>query len=246
MSVRRAAGRAHRPSLLAILGVLFSLVAPVSADDTAALRAVLTRLVPSDEVESIKQTDIPSLFEVIVAGRIYYFTESGSHFLQGDLIDVSTRRNVTEDRRRMQRLKSLERVGEESMVVFSPENPEHIVSVFTDVDCPYCVTLHREVPQLMKLGVKVRYLAFPRKGIPSQNYDRMVSVWCAANQQQAMTDAKEQRPLQRQTCDSPVQRHYAVGRSLGITGTPTLILENGEKIGGYIPYQRLMRMLMQE
>ena len=229
-----------------ILGALLSLFAvgaPVHAEGTEALRAVLANLLPDRQIESIKLTPIPTLYEVVVGGRIYYFTESGSYLLRGDIINVATRRNLTEDTRRTQRLMTLDGLGEESMVVFSPENPKYTVTVFTDVDCPYCVRLHREVPQLMERGVKVRYLAFPRKGIPSENYDRMVSVWCANDPLQAMTDAKEQRPLEQKSCDSPVQTHYKEGQALGISGTPTLILDNGRQVGGYVPYRRLMQML---
>ena len=213
------------------------------AEDADALRAVLARLLPEGEIESIKPTPVPGLYEVVVGGRVYYFTESGSHLLRGDIIDLATRRNLTEDTRRAQRLRRLDALGERSMVVFSPDEPKHTVTVFTDVDCAYCVRLHREVPQLMELGVKIRYLAFPRKGIPSGNYDRMVSVWCATDPLQAMTDAKEQRPLEKMLCDNPVKTHYEEGQSLGITGTPTLILDDGRKVGGYVPYRRLLHML---
>lgn len=212
-------------------------------DDVKVLKNTLDKLLPGSEVDSLKATPIAGLYEVSVAGRIFYFTKDGAYMLRGDLIDVATRHNLTEDTRRGIRLTALDKLGETSMIVYSPENPKHTVTVFTDVDCPYCARFHREVPKLVEMGVKVRYAAFPRRGIPSENYDRMVSVWCAKDPQRAMTEAKEQRPIEAAKCENPVKEHFGQGHSLGVAGTPTLILDNGELVGGYVPYRRLVQML---
>jgi thiol:disulfide interchange protein DsbC len=100
-----------------------------------------------------------------------------------------------------------------------------------------------EVPELNKKGVKVRYLAFPRAGVGSDTYKKMVSVWCADNPQQAITDAKAKREIKEVTCDTPIEKQYELGKKLGIVGTPGLVLSDGELIKGYRPVDKLMPLL---
>lgn len=216
----------------------------VQADtELSGLREKLGTLIPPDQIESIERTPVSGLYEVVFGGRLYYFSADGAYLLRGELIDVASRRNLTEDRRRTIRLSVLDRLGERTMIVFSPERPKHTVTVFTDVDCPYCARFHLEVPKLNELGVKVRYTAFPRQGIPSNGYDRMVSVWCAKDPRQAMGDAKAQRPVASVTCENPVRSHFELGQALGVGGTPTIVLDNGEVVGGYVPYRQLVERL---
>jgi len=137
------------------------------------------------------------------------------------------------------RVSALDKLGEDQMVVFSPKNPKHTVTVFTDIDCPYCRKLHQEMDGYLKEGIKVRYLFFPRAGIGSKSYDKAVSVWCSADRNQAMTDAKAGKDLGNKTCDNPVATHYKLGEELGVQGTPAIVTDDGRMIPGYLPPERL-------
>ena len=129
------------------------------------------------------------------------------------------------------------------MIVFAPKVVKHTVTVFTDIDCPYCRRLHKEVPAMNELGIKVRYLAFPRAGVHSPSFKEAVSVWCAKNPAQALTDAKAGKKVPEVTCDNPVLQHMALGEQVGVTGTPAMVLEDGRMLPGYIPATRLAQLL---
>jgi thiol:disulfide interchange protein DsbC len=129
------------------------------------------------------------------------------------------------------------------MIVFSPASPKHTITVFTDIDCTYCRRLHNEVKQLNDLGVKVRYMAFPRAGAGSEPFSKAVSVWCAEDRQQAITDAKAGQPVPTKNCANPVQAQYEVGQTIGVRGTPAIILENGRMLPGYVPAPELVQQL---
>jgi thiol:disulfide interchange protein DsbC len=90
-------------------------------------------------------------------------------------------------------------------------------------------------------GVTVRYLGFPRAGINSAAYDTLVSVWCADDRRSAMTDAKAGRHVAPLSCDTPIARHKQLGEEIGVRGTPTIVLENGRIIGGYVPAEELIQ-----
>ena len=211
----------------------------------ATMRA-LENVLPHAKPDRIDHSPIAGLYELTYGTDIVYVTKDGHYLLQGDIFDVQKRENVTAPKRQQARLNAVNAVGEKNMIIFAPKQTKYEVTVFTDVECGYCRKLHQEMSELNGLGVKVRYLAFPRAGIGSSTYDKMVSVWCADDPHKAMTDAKAGRPVAPKKCDNPVSDEYNLGRALGVTGTPTLILDNGQLVPGYVPAQRLVKMLEAE
>ena len=101
-----------------------------------------------------------------------------------------------------------------------------------------CRKLHSEVPELNALGIKVRYLAFPRAGIDSPTYEKSVSIWCAADRKAAMTTAKDGGEVAKATCDNPVADELKLGIKLGVRGTPTRITSYN------VCYTKLLRTFM--
>jgi len=128
-------------------------------------------------------------------------------------------------------------------VVFKAKNEKHVLTVFTDIDCPYCAKLHREVPTLNEKGITIEYLMFPRAGPNTESFRKAISMWCSDDKLQAMTDAKERKPIESKTCENPVMDQYTLGGDLGVTGTPALITSTGKLIPGYMPADRLEKML---
>ena len=143
------------------LSLLACLPAALSAQDAVpqAITQALANLVPGMAPTSVRPAPAAGLYEVVYGPEVVYITADGAHLVKGDLIDVKTQDNLTEDRRSGARLQALEELGESGMIVFGPKDAKHTVTVFTDIDCPYCVKLHQEVAELNRQGVKVRYLA---------------------------------------------------------------------------------------
>ena len=220
-------------------------LAPAYADGgvPAALTERLEALAPDIDPDHVAETPVAGLYEVRFGSTIVYVSGDGRYLLQGDLMDLDTRRNVTERARESIRAEAVGGLGEEGMIVFAPGKVKHTVTVFTDVDCPYCVKLHRQMADYNRLGIKIRYTAFPRAGIPSPTYDKTVSVWCAPDPHTAIGDAKMGRSVETRRCENPVREHYEVGRAVGVTGTPAIVLESGEIVPGYVPPEELAQML---
>ena len=128
-----------------------------------------------------------------------------------------------------------------SFMRHAPELTKATITVFTDIDCGYCRKLHQDVPELNRLGVAVRYLAFPRAGIGSDSYDKAVSVWCADDQQKALTKAKAGKDIEMKTCVNPVAEQYGLVDAFGVTGTPAIFYEDGTlQAGGTCPLSRCL------
>ena len=152
--------------------------------------------------------------------------------------------NLAEAGRTAKRQALMAQVTAEEMVVFSPEGTTKAsISVFTDVDCGYCQKLHLEVPKLNEMGIEVRYLAYPRAGVGSQSYQKIVSAWCSADRNTAITRLKARQTIPTLTCSNPVASQLDLGREVGVTGTPAIVLEDGRLLPGYMPAEQLAEAL---
>lgn len=218
--------------------------APTGAPDVE----LLTQIYPGLDIENMRQTEA-GLWEVSQGTAYGYLTTDGRYLVQGDLVDLQTGESLTENRRNDSRKQVIDQIGEEQMVTFSPEGEtKHVIYVFTDVDCGYCRKLHNEVPQLNKMGIEVRYLAYPRdfpRGAQSRTAPKMVSAWCAKNPQEALTKLKNSQAIPTASCDNPVAEQYMLGGTVGVTGTPAIVTTRGELVPGYMPADSLVRVALQ-
>ena len=236
-------------SFLASATVLFCALSSITLAQTAQspgqpdlgkLQAALGGRAP----DSIAETPVPGLYEIVLGSQVLYLSEDGRYAMQGDVIDLDAGNNLTENRRNDLRSAALKKVSEKDMIIF-PANGDakYQVSVFTDIDCGYCRKLHSEISAYNEKGITVRYLAFPRAGLNSESYNKAVSAWCADNPQEAITAAKLGEEIDEKTCPNPVADQYQLGQQLGVRGTPSIILDNGEMVPGYVPADRLEQTL---
>ena len=212
-----------------------------------AIASKLTEAVPGLRVTSVKASEAPGLYEVQSnSGQTIYTTESGEYLLTGDLLKITDTgiANVTEQARAEQRRQKMDAFGDEGVISFPATGEEKaVVDVFTDIDCPYCRKLHAEVEQLNEYGITVNYYAFPRSGPGTPSWTKYESVWCAEDSRAAMTAAKNGKSVESVSCENPVEAQYRLGAEVGVTGTPAIVLEDGNMVRGYVPARNLAEAL---
>ncbi|MBL1260287.1 MAG: DsbC family protein [Thiotrichaceae bacterium] len=228
--------------LVVVLLAAFS--TSVLADDSA-VRKTLSKIIPGQIPDLVEESAYKGLFEVVYGSDIFYLSADGRFLFQGDMVDLTTQDNLTEARRTQGRHQLMQTVALDSKIRFIPANgkPTYVVDVFTDVDCFYCQKLHHEMEDYLREGIEIRYLAFPRAGVGSHAYEKIVSVWCAEDQLGEMTLAKNKQQPARRECDNPVQEHMALARKIGVSGTPALVFEDGALMPGYVPAAQLKKIL---
>jgi len=210
-------------------------------------REEIARHIPGASADQLHVSPVPGLWEYTHGGDIGYVTADGRYAIMGDLYDLKSNSNLTEAHRREVRLKLLAQVPENYMLVFGPKDPKYTITVFTDVDCPYCRTLHSQMGVFNRLGIRVRYLLYPRTGPNTPAWTRAEQVWCAADRNDALTRAKLGQALQEKPCvGNPVAATYALGREFAIDGTPAIVMTNGELLPGYLPPDVLLKHLQDE
>jgi thiol:disulfide interchange protein DsbC len=212
-------------------------------------RIALAAKIPGAKPEDLRVTPVPGIYELTHGADVSYVSADAKFVFGGDLYSVSNNGdfpNLTEVRRRELRLAMLSTMPESQMVIFGPQNAAHTITVFTDIDCAWCQRLHSQIADYNKLGIRVRYMSFPRSGPDTESWYKADAVWCAADRQGAITRAKRGEALPKKSCPaSPVAREYKMGQEIGVTGTPGIILQTGELVPGYVPPPQLIAHLQQ-
>lgn len=210
------------------------------------VRAALKSLNAKIKVDRIGPAPMAGFREVVASGQVVYVSDDGKYLLQGGLLDISRRKDLSEAALATVRAEVLKTLPMSDRIVYAPAGtPKHTVVVLTDVECGYCRKFHADIAEYTKRGIRVEYLAFPRAGIGSADYRKMVSVWCADDRKQALTNAKNDRAVPSKTCTTPVDMQHAAGMRMGLTGTPMILTPEGEFVGGYLAPDVLQKRLDQ-
>ncbi|MGR9012499.1 MAG: DsbC family protein [Gammaproteobacteria bacterium] len=225
---------------------LSGLTLSIAHADENAIRQALAKSMPSVKVGTVNPSEISGLYEVTVGGNIFYASEDGKYLVQGHLIDIAARTDITEEKLNSVRKQAIDNLGVDKMIVFKPKVSKYTVSIFTDIDCGYCRKLHSEIGQYMDAGITIQYLFFPRAGKGSDSYYKAVSVWCADDRKEALTAAKKGDKLEAKTCDNPVDEHMQLAEDFEVKGTPMIVTEKGNIFPGYLPAKQLAEALENE
>ncbi|MFT4608205.1 MAG: thiol:disulfide interchange protein DsbC [Chitinophagales bacterium] len=219
--------------------------ATIKSNPPSELTRLLKLRLGTNNIEEPIETGIEGVYQTRFGDKFAYLIDNGRFIFIGDLIDLESAQNLTEASRRGLIVNKINEVSADDMVIFSAVSDEKtVLNIFTDVSCGYCKKLHEEVHFLQEAGITVRYLPFPRGGDRGPGYTGLKQVWCAEDKQLAMSIAKgtEIGDLGRADCvkGDMVDRGFDLGKALGIAGTPALFLNDGEKINGYMPHERLI------
>lgn len=247
--------KSFRFLMTAIVAILLSFGCSETVGDQAQgdssfieLETKLNNLLPEDvKVKTIEESDIDGYLEVSLEGMESFFvSENGKFIISGDIFEIGDQGliNRSEARRINYRKKIVNDLDSSEFITFQPDAVKHSIYVFTDVDCGYCRQFHAQIDEYLDLGIKVNYLAFPRAGANSESYNKIASAWCSKDSNKAITELKLGNEIKENIClDNPVIKHFDLGNSLGVTGTPSIITSEGKLIPGYIPAENLIGLL---
>ena len=235
--------------LLATLAVAL-VVSPAMADEVSAeLEQVRQKVADMFDLigpEDVSTSPVEGWYMIHKGSVVVYISADGRYLLQGDMIDLDQDVNLSESARNAGRRELLASLLDDQVILFSPAEVKYSVSIFTDVECTYCRRLHSQINDYMAHGIEVRYLLYPRNGPTSRSWTTSKQVWCSEDRRNALTMAKLDRDFSSTSCEtSMVQDHYSLGRDIGLSGTPAIVLDDGTLISGYLPPDQLKARLDQ-
>ena len=217
--------------------------APADAQAAARAREAIRKLAPDAEIQYVGPAIFPGFQEVVAMRSTFFVSNDGKYLVNGKVFEVERTLDVTDHAYAGIRKEALAKVPKSDRIVFAASNPQHVVTVFTDVECGYCRRMHQDIAQYNAAGITIEYLAYPRAGMGSADARVMESVWCSADRKAALTEAKAGRPVPPRTCTNPVGKQYELGQVVGLQGTPMVITANGVALPGYMPPADMLRLL---
>lgn len=228
----------------------------LTLEEVNLVKHALKKVIPNFDMSSASIELIqPNLFKILSKAEVFYISKDGKYFFYGDLIDLTEKNtrnwNITDNTKRAVRKTELNKLSKKDMLIFKPKhlaygsrNSLGAVTVFADVSCPHSKRLHKEIEAAVSKGLEVRYLFFPRAGVGSDSYKKAVSIWCAKNRNKEFAMANNDIEITEKTCkNNPVEDQFNFGIKIGINATPTIVLENGSIIPGFITADHLLNIV---
>ncbi len=228
--------------------------AQVEDDVEQQIRASLIEAIGPVPIQKVAESEMPGVYEVIAQGQVIYVSADRKFIFPGPLMHVKEDGLVNlsqaslhklDQEKAPERAKQLGQIAEADKIIFKSPNEKYVINVFTDVDCAYCRKLHQNMAGYLERGITIQYLAFPRAGVGSGAYNKLVSVWCSENKQTAMDEAKLKNKFDPRECENPVASQYSLTRVLGLSGTPALLTPEGDLISGFLEPEKLLDYLEQ-
>jgi thiol:disulfide interchange protein DsbC len=199
-------------------------------DPEKAARDALHTLAPSAKPDLIRKSELPGFYEILVNGEMLYVSADGKYLLRGEVYDVPGKTSLSGRSLAAWRYAGLKDLPVEKRIVFSPPNPKHTITVFTDVDCPYCRKFHQNIAAINQQGIAVQYVFFPLSIHPGAD-KKAQSVWCSQDRNAAYTAAMNGQDPGTKTCANPIAETLALALKIGINATPTILAADGTQIG---------------
>ena len=215
------------------------------AADAAIRKNLQERLPQLPPIEEIRATAMPGLYEVRVGpAGIFYPDAQGDVLIQGAMMDTKARRNLTEERINALNAIDFSTLPLKDAIVFKSGNGRRKLAVFEDPNCSYCHRLETELAKVKNLTVYM--FLYPILGPDSTAKSQ--NIWCAANRTKAWQDwmLRQKTPAAAQCDTAAVQRILEFGRGHRITGTPTIVFEDGRRVSGAMDAAALENMLEQK
>lgn len=213
--------------------LLFVVVDAFAAKPDEVVAKAMAALAPQVKVDVAQESVIPGFYEAIVGDQFIYVSKDGRYVLDGSVFDIDNQQDLTESARATKRLAGLASVGADKRIIFAPADPKYSVTVFTDIDCPFCRRFHDRVAEFNAQGIAVEYVFLPLDIHPGAD-KKAEAVWCAKDRKAAFTAAMSGADTGNATCENPVAETTRLARQIGVSGTPTILAADGSKIAPQI------------
>ncbi len=230
-------------SLAAAALMTFSVASAMAQGHEATIRKALSERIPQiPKIEEITPTPLAGIYELRLSNNeIYYSDAAGNYLIQGNLIDTKNKRNITEEREAKLSAIDFSALPLKDAITIVHGNGKRKLAVFEDPNCGYCKRFERDLAKVD--NVTVYLFLLPVLGPNSVEKSR--NVWCAKDPAAAWTNLmqKDVQPTAAQCNTAAIDRNLEFARKYKITGTPTLVAQDGTRVPGAIDSSKIEKLL---
>ena len=229
-------------SVLSLLLISGLLACSANADQTTIKKNLATQF-PGAEITSVTKTPYAGLYEVLIDGQIIYTDDTAAYVFLGSIVDTKAKKNLTNERMAKLNEVKFDNLPFDNAIKFVKGDGSRKLAVFSDPECPYCKKFEQELTKVDNITVYL--FPFPIASLHSQSVAEAKAIWCAPDRNAAWQDAllKGVMPKNDGKCKNPIDANIVLASKLHISGTPTLIFANGQRVPGMVPAEKLEQML---
>jgi thiol:disulfide interchange protein DsbC len=214
------------------------------AQEALIRKNIAERLPLIKAVDEVRKTAIPGIYELRINGSEIFYTDAQANYLiEGNIIDVRAKRNLTEERITKLTAVKFDDLPFKDAFTIVRGNGKRRLAVFEDPNCGYCKHFERDLQKVD--NVTVYMFLYPILGADSG--EKSKAIWCAKDPGKAWQDwmvRDQPTPAAVANCDiSALTRNVELGRYHKITGTPTLIFIDGARVPGAVDAKQVEKML---
>ena len=223
--------------------LITALLSALAVADEQSVKRSFEERFPGAEVSSVKKEALTGLYEVYAISQLFYVDEKVIYAIQGNLINAQTRQSLSAERMKVLSEISFNKLPFEQAIKIVRGNGKRQVAVFEDPDCPFCKQLERELQKVNDVTIYV--FLYPIEQLHPGATLKSRKIWCAPDRAKAWLAAVNDNTLPEGSgeCDTPITNLAKLARTHRITGTPTLIFANNERVAGAIPAARVEQLL---
>lgn len=220
-------------SAIVFIGATLLCTSPIHAQQEQQLKAeIQKKLGANAKVKSVSPAPVSGLYEVLVGNDIFYTDASGKYLIQGEIIELASGKNITEQRQMdLNRIKWGD-LTPANAIKNVRGNGSRQLAVFSDPNCGYCKRLEKSLQQLDNVTIYTYLIPI----LSPDSAQKSKQIWCSSDPYKAYIDwmVNGVAPSGKGECTTPLDKNMAFAKTYGITGTPTLFFTDGSRFPGAV------------
>ena len=219
--------------IVGLLCISFVTIKPVLAQTEQQIKTEIQKKLGSNaKVRSVTAAPVSGLYEILVGNEIFYTDSSGKYLIQGEIIELASGKNITEQRQAdLNRIKWAD-LNQANALKTVRGNGQRQLAIFSDPNCGYCKRLEKSLQQLDNVTIYTYLIPI----LSPDSAQKSKQIWCSTDPYKSYIDwmINGTVPAGKNDCNNPLDKNLAFAKAYGITGTPTLFFTDGSRFPGAV------------
>jgi thiol:disulfide interchange protein DsbC len=201
------------------------------------------------EIVEVKFSEVPGLWVVDLdtQGRKVpvYIDFSKQFLISGRILRLATKEDMTEKHFLAINKVDLSRIPLDDALVIGKPGAVNRIIVFDDPECAFCKKIHAEMKAVVSQRDDIAFYIkmFPLTRIHPKAYEKAKAIICEKSLK-LLEDSLDGKEIPAPQCETDqVDKNLALGPTVFVKSTPTLIMPDGSVIPGFKTAEQIIQLL---